>query len=473
MPRIVIAAFDGLQPSQVSPDRMPVVSKLADNGVRFAHNHGVFPTVTRANSASLVTGVTPGTHGLTANKSIFPEYSKTDVVDALIPWLPEINQLTGGNLLFVPTLGEMLSDQGMNWVSVVGGTSGNAFVHHPNAGTNLGTVIHPEFTNPPEHHEAILGKFGEWPAKEAPAADLVVHTADVAIQYALGELKPDVLLVWFPEPDTSQHAYGIDSPEAQEMYSLADTQLGRILDAVKVEGEDPEVFVVSDHGYSTIDTIVDVQGELTNAGFGPDDKKNPVVLAENGGSLLLYLPETREDKESVEKLLGWLDDQEWVGAIASDLPNAGNVEHASLADIGLQGSRSPDIVVAMRSSDTGQSAPLARSGAAASGRRIGVGSHGGGSTAEMHNTLIASGPSFVSGLNSEIPSGNIDVAPTVMALLDIPVPDHFDGRVLTEALRANSGSNSSNAVSEQSKVSADSPTVIAATGTARYLCEFG
>jgi hypothetical protein len=39
MPRIVIAAFDGLQPSQVTRERMPVVSKLADNGVRFLHNH--------------------------------------------------------------------------------------------------------------------------------------------------------------------------------------------------------------------------------------------------------------------------------------------------------------------------------------------------------------------------------------------------------------------------------------------------
>ena len=71
-PRLVIAVFDGLQPSQVSRERMPVVSGLATNGVRFLHNHAVFPTVTRANSATLVTGVTPGKHGLTANKSIFP-----------------------------------------------------------------------------------------------------------------------------------------------------------------------------------------------------------------------------------------------------------------------------------------------------------------------------------------------------------------------------------------------------------------
>ena len=96
MTSVLIVAFDGLQPSQVDPQRMPVVSKIADDGVRFLHNHAVFPSVTRANAATLVTGVNPGKHGLTANKSIFPEYSTNQVVDALHPKLSEINQLTKG-----------------------------------------------------------------------------------------------------------------------------------------------------------------------------------------------------------------------------------------------------------------------------------------------------------------------------------------------------------------------------------------
>ena len=166
MPKIVIAAFDGLQRSQISNELMPVVSELADKGVRFEHNHAVFPTVTRANSASLVTGVTPGKHGLTANKSVYLDYSSTEVIDALIPKLPEINNLTNGGLLFVPTLGELISQKNLKWVSVVGGTSGNAFVQHPNAAKYGDVIIHPEFTNPPEHHSIITEKFGEWPKRK-------------------------------------------------------------------------------------------------------------------------------------------------------------------------------------------------------------------------------------------------------------------------------------------------------------------
>jgi predicted AlkP superfamily pyrophosphatase or phosphodiesterase len=448
---------------------MPIVSKLADNGVRFLHNHAVFPTVTRGNSASLVTGVTPGKHGLTANKSIFPEYSKTEVVDALVPKLPEINELTGGKLLFVPTIGELISEHGLKWVSVVGGTSGNAYVQHANAHKFGNVVIHPEFTNPPAHHGEIVERFGDWPAKEAPAADLVRRTADVAIDYALGKLHPDVLLVWFPEPDTSQHAYGVDSPEAQSMYSLADAQLGRILDAIGEQGDDPDIFIVSDHGYSTIDSVINVPAELVAAGFGYNAGEESVVIAENGGAVLLYLPQ--RSTKLIERLLRWLTERPWVGGIATDHPNFDEREFASLDMIGLTGRRAPDIAIAMRSRDSGDSAPLARVGTATGGK-VGVGSHGGASPAEMHNTLIANGPSFHSGMMSELPSGNIDVAPTIMELLGIPLPGHFEGRVLHEALQ-----NDNDALGEASVFRRRSTSFASVeeifTGDTQYLCEFG
>ena len=476
MPRIVIAAFDGLQPSQVTRERMPVVSKLADNGVRFLHNHASFPTVTRGNSTSLVTGVTPGKHGLTANKSIFPEFSKTEVIDALVPQLPEINRLTDGKLLLVPTLGELISANDLKWVSVVGGTSGNAYVQHPNADKFGDVVIHHEFTNPPEHHATIIDRFGVWPPKRAPAADLVERTADVVIEYALGELNPDVLMVWFPEPDTSQHAYGIDSPEARAMYTLADSQLGRILDAIASDSpqDKPDIFIVSDHGYSTIDSVIDVHVELADAGFGPDSGDDHVVIAENGGSVLLYLPDNSE--ELTGRLLDWLNAQEWVGAIATELTNTGSKDYPAMREIGLEGPRSPDIAVAMRSTATELPAPLARSGATTGGK-IGVGSHGGSSPAELHNTLIVSGPSFVSGLRSEMASGNIDVAPTILEILKLTQPDHFDGRVLHEALKSrdNEAKTEGTLSARQSpERQQDSTTITSAwTGDTRYLCEFG
>jgi arylsulfatase A-like enzyme len=147
-----------------------------------------------------------------------------------------------------------------------------------------------------------------------------------------------------------------------------------------------------------------------------------------------------------------------------------------MREIGLEGPRSPDIAVAMRSTATELPAPLARSGAAAGGK-IGVGSHGGSSPAELHNTLIVSGPSFTSGVRSEMASGNIDVAPTILEILGLTQPDHFDGRVLHEALKSsgNEGHTQGTSSAGQSpERQQDSITITSAwTGDTRYLCEFG
>ncbi len=71
MPPVLIVVFDGLQPVQVVPELMPNLAGWAGEGVTFAKNHPVFPTVTRANAASLVTGSYPGVHGLAANNMFF------------------------------------------------------------------------------------------------------------------------------------------------------------------------------------------------------------------------------------------------------------------------------------------------------------------------------------------------------------------------------------------------------------------
>jgi hypothetical protein len=47
--------------------------------------------------------------------------------------------------------------------------------------------------------------------------------------------------------------------------------------------------------------------------------------------------------------------------------------------------------------------------------------------------LIAAGPHFKAGFIDTLPSGNVDVAPTVAALLGVPF-DAPDGRVLDEAI---------------------------------------
>jgi hypothetical protein len=61
-------------------------------------------------------------------------------------------------------------------------------------------------------------------------------------------------------------------------------------------------------------------------------------------------------------------------------------------------------------------------------------SHGSASPFDLHATFIANGPSFQSGLRSTLPTGAIDLLPTVLTLLGLPLPDHLAGRVLWELM---------------------------------------
>src|SRR5439155_13785528 len=76
----------------------------------------------------------------------------------------------------------------------------------------------------------------------------------------------------------------------------------------------------------------------------------------------------------------------------------------------------------------------------AEGGKRGKGSHGSLSRFDMHNTCVAAGPDFKKGFISELPSGNADLAPTILHILGVSSSLQMDGRVLHEALVVNESS---------------------------------
>ena len=167
MTRILIVAFDGLQPSQVRADLAPNLAAFADGGVTFARNHPVFPTVTRINVASLVTGRHPGAHGLAGNTVVMRDYDPHNILEAMEPQLSRVAERTG-DVLLTPTLADILHAHGQEFIAVGVGTSGNAYVQNPRAETLGGATIHPEFCMPRDLHDEIVERFGPWPAKASP-----------------------------------------------------------------------------------------------------------------------------------------------------------------------------------------------------------------------------------------------------------------------------------------------------------------
>ena len=67
-------------------------------------------------------------------------------------------------------------------------------------------------------------------------------------------------------------------------------------------------------------------------------------------------------------------------------------------------------------------------------RGVGKGTHVTLSRFDMHNTLIAAGPDFRRDWVDDLPTGNVDLAPTILRILEIAPPQQLDGRILSEAM---------------------------------------
>ena len=426
MTSILIVAFDGLQPAQVRPDLMPNLARFASEGVFFENHHPVFPSVTRINAASMVTGMYSGGHGLAANTMVARDYDPTSAFSALEPTLADM-ALKTGRVLLTPTLADILSSHGMEYTAIGVGTSGNAYVHNPRADESGGATIHTDFTLPYSLYDRLESRFGAWPGEAMPNTPRLDHAVRILTEHILPERQPAVALIWSSEPDKVQHAHGVGSDMSDRAIREADARFGAILEWLETNGRTSEtdVLVISDHGYSTIQETVDVEWYTRDAGFSPQD----VIVAPNGGSVLFYC----RDQGVTQRLAAWLTERPWCGALlASDA--AGEIEGAlSMSLSGAEGPRAPELAMSFgwdsRPNDAGYSGF-----AYSSGGQPGLGQHGSMSRHEMNNVLLARGPGFKQSTRVQSPTGNVDLAPTVLRLLGIPVPGNMEGRAIVESL---------------------------------------
>ena len=432
MTSVAIVVFDGLQPAQVTPDLMPNLHAFASDGVTGGNHHAVFPTVTRANVASIVTGHHPGAHGLTGNMLVIPEFDPRRAIGALEPILTEV--ASNHPVLLQPTLGDILHRRGLEYIAVGTGTSGNAYLQNPSAETGGGATIHPDFCLPRPLHAELAARFGPWPDRRGPTAAKLAHATTIFTEYVLTDRRPAVSMLWLSEPDSSQHAHGVGSPEAVHAIAEADRQFGRLL--WWLEDRDPsadtDIFVVSDHGYSTISEVVDIEAELRAAGFPPADQPGGVAVAPNGGSVLLYAP--ADTQATTARLAEWLTAQPWCGALLAsnalcEIPGA---LPASL--VGLEGPRAPSLTMSF-CWDSAVNAAGFPGHAPSTGLAPGRGQHGSMSPHETRNVLFGRGPHFRQSATDASPTGNVDLAPTILHLLGLSGGETMHGRVLHEALR--------------------------------------
>jgi arylsulfatase A-like enzyme len=441
----LVIVVDGLRPDSVTAEVMPRLTRLGQRGIVFTAHHSVFPTVTRVNAASLVTGTYPESHGLLGNDVYVPSVNASAALDTGERKNLEAVARTDGWLLGVPTLGEILQRDGRTLLAVSSGSTGSSFLLNPTAGT--GAVIHADYTLPPELGARVLAALGPAPPHATPNDPQNQRAIDAYLKFGIEQLRPDVTLMWLNDPDGTAHVNGLGAPLTRRSLMLVDAGIGRIEDTLRSEGrlDQTNIIVTSDHGFSTETGRLMLSALVAPFVRKMDDGSPDVVVAEGA----IYL-RSKTDPARMQSIVAALQRRPEVGAIFTqarrlfDPVNAnerpahdklfdGIVPGTLSFDVARWGNRarSGDILVSANWSHAANSA-----GVPGTTTQEGVAGHGTSSPYDIHNTLIAAGPDFREHATSEIPTGNIDLAPTLLQLLGLPVPQTMTGRVIREALRA-------------------------------------
>src|SRR5437667_616229 len=324
--------------------------------------------------------------------------------------------------------------------------------------------------------------------------------ADVASKVVLPMFKargkPFVLVFWSRDPDGSQHntgdslntvTPGINGPTSMAGIKNADNNLAQLRKALDDLGlaADTNIMIAADHGFSTIskesktspaakasyeDTpreflpmgflAIDLAKALNLPLFDPNDKnariaenthpkagngvlgqdsaKPDLVVATNGGSDLIYLP--NKNKKLAERTVKSLLEQDYVSGLFVDDKLGRFPGTLPLSQLNLKGKAvtpTPSIVVNFRSFATGCDEPVnCTVEVADTVLRQGQGMHGSFSRADTMNFMAAIGPDFKAGFVDHAPVSNADVGRTIASLLGLRMTDkgNLVGRVMREAL---------------------------------------
>jgi arylsulfatase A-like enzyme len=425
----LVIVVDGLRPDNVTPEVMPRLYRLGRRGIVFGAHHSVFPTVTRVNASSFVTGTYPETHGLLGNTIYIPSVDATRGLDTGERENLERVSRAEGRLLTAPTLGELLQRSGMKLLGVSSGSTGSAFLlNHTVSG---GAIIHTDYTLPPSLGAEVAATLGPVPPHATPNDAQNQRAIDAYLKVGLDTIHPDVTLMWLNDPDGSAHEHGIGAPITRTSLSLIDGGIGRIEDALRAKGllDRTNIIVTSDHGFSTHTGELKLESLVEPFARTMGDGTKDIVVAE--GAIYLRASEPAR----VNAIVAALQRRPEVGAIFTRPAATGGREGVVPGTLSFDIARwnhprSGDILVS--ANWTGKSNAA---GFAGTTTQTGVAGHGSSSPFDIHNTLIAAGPDFREHATSAAPTSNVDIAPTLLQLLGLPAAPGMTGRVIGEGLR--------------------------------------
>jgi arylsulfatase A-like enzyme len=445
---VLLVVWDGMRPDFVTEKYAPTLDRLAHDGVRFLNHHSVYPTATYVNGAALATGAYPNHNGLYANLAFQPAINPRQPIDIGEPdTINRGDEISGGKYLALQAIAELVRSSGQK-VALAGTKSVALLFDRHNDWTIARTrdkqltifAAAPMSAGVQKETTDLLGPFLS--ESNATSAQRNTYTTRALTEVLWRDGVPDFSLLWLSEPDLSQHNYSPGSPEAIAAIKAVDQNLAAVLNALneKHARDSTDVFVVSDHGFSTIRRSIDLVALLNAAcfhaakEFSEKAKPGDILVCGNGGSAVFYVKD--HHPAVVGRLIEWLEQSDFAGIVFAD-----NGKGAFPLSQGyIDAADAPDVVMSFRWYGDKNKFGVPGLIDADWNRKAGEGTHATLSPYDVHNTLIAAGPDLRHGFEDDLPTGNIDLAPTILRILGIAAPAQFQGRELAEAFPENKGS---------------------------------
>ena len=304
---VLLISIDGLQPDDVIEAEkrdidIPNLKRFVAEGTYASGVRGVLPTVTYPSHATLLTGASPSQHGIVGNTSFDPM---------------QINQ--GGWYWYasdykLPTLWDVAAKAGMTTANVHWPVSVKADAikwnipqiwrtGHSDDAKLMKSLATPGWV---ESLEAGLGDY-------APGIDESIDGDENRGRFAVAlitDKKPDFATVYLTALDHEQHGEGPNTPQAHAILTRIDAIVGRLVAAEMTAHPDAVIAVVSDHGFSKVDTEINLYRAFIDAGLITLDANGKIQGWEaspwnSGGSsaIMLKRPDDAALREKVGSLL--------------------------------------------------------------------------------------------------------------------------------------------------------------------------
>jgi predicted AlkP superfamily pyrophosphatase or phosphodiesterase len=375
-PVTILVSIDGFRPDYLDRGITPNLSRLADEGVTGPMRPS-FPSKTYPNHWTLVTGLRPDRHGITANSMedpARPGETFTMATDDPFWWNAAPPIWVTAEKAGIPTASMFWPGSVVGW----GGTRGSEWPNYVDNGTR------------PTDWQAF--------SQQMPDAYRVRTVLDWMRRPAA--TRPRFVTTYFDLVDTAGHSHGPTSPEVNAAIVDADRAIGELVAGLAEQGQPANLIVVSDHGMTATssDRVISL------------DQLVPPADARvfESGPYATFVPQPgREAAVATALLKPHAHLQCWrKGEIPPRFHYGSNPRvppFLCLADDGWMTYK------------TAPTAPFSR------------GDHGyDNALPSMRALFIANGPAFAPGRRLE-PFDNVAVAPLLRTLLGLPADSTLDG----------------------------------------------